>query len=200
MCKIKINKVSVRTSSIQKKTKEAEVRIFVNLDGEGKRKVSTSIGFLDHMIEIFSEFSLFDIEIEAKGDIHVDYHHITEEIGLCFGKVIREACGDDIERFANAKVPLDEALCEFVLDISGRPYFFIHNFNLIRESLYANILHVFFDGVARGGGFTQHCIIEYGMNSHHIVEACFKAAALCFKKATRKRGLSKPSSTKGYIF
>jgi imidazoleglycerol-phosphate dehydratase len=192
--------VSGRVSRIEKKTKEAEVRISVNIDGKGERKISTSIGFLDHMLEIFSEFSLFDIEVEAKGDTNVDYHHITEEIGICLGKTIREASGDDIERFANAKVPLDEALCEFVLDISGRPYFFIHNFNLIRESYYANILHVFFDGVARGGGFTQHCIINYGMNSHHIVEACFKAAALCFRKATRKRNLNKPSSTKGYIF
>jgi len=187
--------VSGRVSSIEKKTKEAEVRISVNIDGKGERKISTSIGFLDHMLEIFS-----DIEVEAKGDTNVDYHHLTEEIGICFGKAIREACGDDIERFADAKVPLDEALCEFVLDISGRPYFFIHNFNLIRESYYANILHVFFDGVARGGGFTQHCIINYGMNSHHIVEACFKAAALCFRRATRKRNLNKPSSTKGYIF
>jgi len=192
--------VSGRVSSIEKKTKEAEVRISVNIDGKGERKISTSMGFLDHMLEIFSEFSLFDIELEAKGDTNVDYHHLTEEIGICLGKTIREACGDDIERFADAKVPLDEALCEFVLDISGRPYFFIHNFNLIRESYYANILHVFFDGVARGGGFTQHCIINYGMNSHHIVEACFKAAALCFRRATRKRDLNKPSSTKGYIF
>ncbi|MDT7906851.1 MAG: imidazoleglycerol-phosphate dehydratase [Candidatus Calescibacterium sp.] len=192
--------MSGRVSSIEKKTKEVEVRISVNIDGKGERKISTSIGFLDHMLEIFSEFSLFDIEVEAKGDTNVDYHHLTEEIGICFGKAIREACGDDIERFADAKVPLDEALCEFVLDISGRPYFFIHNFNLIRESYYANILHVFFDGVARGGGFTQHCIINYGMNSHHIVEACFKAAALCFRRATRKRDLNKPSSTKGYIF
>jgi imidazoleglycerol-phosphate dehydratase len=188
-----------RIGKVEKATREAEVYLSVNLDGEGRRNISTTIGFLDHMLEVFSEFSLFDIEISAKGDTHIDEHHLVEEIGLCFGEAIRDACGDDIERFADSKVPLDESLCEFVLDISGRPYFFLHNSHLIRESFYGNILFIFFDGVARGGGFTIHCTVERGMNSHHIVEAAFKAAALSFRKATRKRNLSRVPSTKGYL-
>ncbi len=190
-----------REIEITKSTKEVNIKLKVNLDGTGKREISTTIGLLDHMLEIFSEFSLFDIFISARGDTHIDEHHLTEEIGMVLGEAIRNACGNDIERFSNSKVPLDEALCEFVLDISGRPYFFLHGAEMIKESIYLNTLYIFFDGVARGGRFTIHCTVERGLNSHHIVEAMFKAGALCFRHATRKRGRGEgiPPSTKGYI-
>ncbi len=188
-----------RTAEIKKKTREVQIELKINIDGTGAREISTGVGFLDHMLEIFSEFSMFDIFLKASGDTHIDEHHLTEEIGMSLGEAIREASGTDIERFADAKVPLDEALCEFVIDISGRPFFFIHNYNLIREAFYANIAHIFFDGLSRGGKFTIHVTVLKGINSHHIVEAIFKAGALCFRKATRERKLGKPSSTKGYI-
>lgn len=188
-----------REYEIDKKTEEVQLKVRVNIDGVGKRNIKTGIGFLDHMMEIFSEFSLFDIELSAQGDTHVDYHHLVEEVGLCVGEAIGKSCGEDIWRFGSQKVPLDEALSEFVLDISGRPYFFLHGAEFVKEPFYLNILYIFFDGLSRGGKFTSHCTIFYGLNSHHIVEASFKASALAFYKATRKRGVGRTSSTKGYI-
>lgn len=189
---------SKREYEINKKTQEVEIKGRINIDGTGQRDIKTGIGFLDHMLGIFSEFSLFDMEISAKGDTHVDYHHLVEELGLCVGEAIAKSCGDDIWRFGSEKVPLDEALCEFVVDISGRPYFFLHGAENIKEHFYLNILYIFFDGLSRGGRFTSHCTIFYGFNSHHIVEASFKAASLAFYKATRKRGTGRVPSTKGY--
>lgn len=188
-----------RAYEVHRKTNEVEISLLLNLDGTGRRNIRTGIGFLDHMLEIFTEFSLFDIELTAKGDLKVDDHHLTEEVGIILGEAVARACGGDIVRFGDSKVPLDEALCEFVLDISGRPYFFLHGGEKIKEIQYLNTLHLFFDGVSRGGRFTSHCTIYHGLNSHHIVEASFKAAALAFHKATRKRAVGRTSSTKGYL-
>lgn len=196
---IKSDIMEERAYKLSKKTKEADIDLKINIDGTGKSKIETTVGFLDHMLTIFSEFSLFDIELSAKGDTHIDNHHLVEEIGLCMGEAIMSSCGKDIRRFGSEKVPLDEALCEFVVDISGRPYFFLHGAELIKEPFYLNILYIFFDGLARGGKFTTHCSVYYGMNSHHIVEASFKASALAFHQATRKRGVERIPSTKGYI-
>ncbi len=188
-----------RRCDMSKSTKEVSLKLSLNIDGRGERNIKTGVGFLDHMLEIFCEFSLFDLTLSARGDTHIDFHHTVEEVGKSLGEAIRRSCGDDIERFADSRVPLDEALCEFTLDISGRPYFFLHGAEKIQDIYLRDLLFVFFDGMARGGGFTIHCSVLHGMNSHHIVEACFKAGALCFRRATRTRGLEKPSSTKGYL-
>lgn len=188
-----------RFCELLKKTEEVEISLKIDLDGTGRRNIKTGLGFLDHMLDIFSEFSLFDMEIIAKGDLEVDSHHLIEEVGLSLGEAITRSCGDDIRRFADSKVPLDEALCEFVVDISGRPYFFLHGGEKINEPFYFNLLYLFFDGVARGGKLTLHCTVYHGLNSHHIAEASFKAAALSFHKATRRRGIKRTPSTKGYL-
>ena len=201
MPKVK-NLMAERRAILRRTTREVDVEVEVLLDGKGKFEGDTGIGFLNHMLEIFAKFSRFDVKVRAKGDVEVDWHHTVEDTALALGECIRTALSENLSivRFWDATVPLDEALCQFVLDISGRPYFFYHNFDLIKDNFLREFSIVFFDGLARGGLFTCHARVISGEISHHVVEATFKASAICFFNATRTLEGGGISSTKGKIF
>lgn len=177
-----------RTAQLERKTKEAEIRVALNLDGSGQAKVETGMPFFNHMLDIFTRHGLFDIEIQAKGDIEVDYHHTVEDVGLALGQTFKEALGDKhgIRRFGEASCPLDETLAKVVVDLSGRPYL---SYNVkIRPgrvgSFDTDLPHEFFQAFANQLGMNLHIDVIRGENPHHIIEACFKAFARAMDVAT----------------
>lgn len=195
----------MRTATIERKTKETEVKATVNLDGKGIYKVSTGIGFLDHMMEQLSRHSLMDITIEAKGDLHIDYHHTTEDVGITLGEAVSKALGErrGITRYGSAYAPMDETLSRVALDISGRPYF-IWKVNFTKPKLGdmdTELFREWFQAFAFNAGITLHVENLYGENNHHIVESCFKALARSLRDAitidTRKS--DDIPSTKGVL-
>jgi len=191
-----------RKTVIKRKTNETDIALKVNLDGSGVYKVSTGIGFLDHMLELFSRFSRVDMEIKAEGDLKVDTHHLIEDAGICLGQALKKAAGDrkGIRRFGFASLPMDETLVNVSLDISGRPLL-VFNVPLVkgregsfevedsREFLKAFVVHA---------GVTLHVNLLYGDNLHHVNEAIFKSLGLAVKEALKKEGSGLPS-TKGMI-
>lgn len=186
-----------RKSDIERISKEVKVKVKIDVDGSGESNIETGVPFLDHMLDTLAVHSLFDLEIKAEGDIKVDEHHTTEEVGIALGEAIKVAAGEDVVRFADAIVPMDEALSSVAIDISGRAFYkFEGN---VPEHFYKNIVNVFLLGLAQGGGITIHAHVLYGWNSHHISESLFKALALCLNRATRKRKVGKIPSAKGYI-
>jgi imidazoleglycerol-phosphate dehydratase len=178
----------------------------VNLDGTGIYRISTSIGFLDHMLEQFSRHSLIDVTLEAKGDLHIDYHHTTEDTGIALGSAIKMALGNHncICRFANAVLPLDEALTQVSLDCSNRPYLV---WNVIFPSqklgeMDTELFRDWFQAFAQGAGITLHVTMLRGTNSHHIVESCFKTLARAMRigiqmDPRRDEEISPPKGTLG---
>ena len=169
----------MRNATVERKTKETSVKATVNLDGKGIYKVSTGIGFLDHMMEQLSRHSLMDITIEAKGDLHIDYHHTTEDVGITLG----ERRG--IVRYGSALVPMDETLTRVALDLSGRPYF-IWKVNFSKPKLGdmdTELFREWFQAFAFNSGMTLHIENLYGENNHHIVESCFKGLARSLREA-----------------
>ena len=195
----------MRTATIKRKTKETEISATVNLDGTGASDISTGIGFLDHMLEQIARHSLIDLTVKAKGDLHIDYHHTTEDTGIVIGEAIHKALGDSagISRFGEACVPLDEALTRVVLDFSGRPYL-VWRVNFTRQKLGEMDTELFkewFQALSQSAEIALHVENFYGENSHHIVETCFKALAQSLKKAVtvdpRKAGAV--PSTKGVL-
>lgn len=210
-----------RKSTVERKTKETEVKISLNLDGKGRSKINTSYPFLDHMLSLFCYHGFFDLEIRAKGDIEVDYHHLVEDIGICLGDAVKEALGEKkgIKRYGNCFLPMDEVLVQVVIDISGRPLLvfnpspeikkysskikkysssldrelFISKFNL-------DLFKEFFRGFSSHSGITLHINLYYGGNFHHLMEAVFKAFGISLDEATgldqRQRGVP---STKGKL-
>ena len=195
----------MRTATIKRKTKETEISATVNLDGTGASDISTGIGFLDHMLEQIARHSLIDLTVKAKGDLHIDYHHTTEDTGIVIGEAIHKALGDraGITRFGEACVPLDEALTRVVLDFSGRPYL-VWRVNFTRQKLGEMDTELFkewFQALSQSAEIALHVENFYGENSHHIVETCFKALAQSLKKAVtvdpRKAGAV--PSTKGVL-
>jgi imidazoleglycerol-phosphate dehydratase len=178
-----------RTAKTERKTKETEITAELELDGGGAAEIQTGIPFFNHMLEIFTRHGLFDIKIQAKGDIEVDYHHTVEDVGLTLGQAFKEALGDKqgISRFGEATVPLDEALAQVVVDLSGRPYL-AYNVK-IRSGRVGDfdtdLPHEFFQALVNQLGMNLHMNVTQGENPHHIIEACFKALARAMGKATR---------------
>ena len=167
----------MRKATVTRQTKETQITATVNLDGTGKYDISTGIGFLDHMLEQLAKHSLMDIELKAKGDLHIDFHHTTEDSGITIGQAITEALGDrkGITRYANAYIPMDETLSRVSLDISGRPYL-IWKVDFTRDKLGEMDTELFkewFGGFAQAAGITLHVENLYGTNSHQIVESCY---------------------------
>ena len=178
-----------RTAKVERKTKETDISITLDLDGGGKAEIETGVPFLDHMIESFTRHGLFDIKVRAKGDIEIDYHHTVEDVGLALGQAFKDALGDKqgIRRFGEASCPLDETLARVVVDLSGRPYL---SYNVkIRPGRVGNfdtdLPHEFYAAFANQAGMNLHIDVVRGENPHHIIEACFKAFARAMDLATQ---------------
>ena len=195
----------MRTASVDRKTTETRIRAAVNLDGTGKYKVATGIGFLDHMLEQLARHSLIDLEVEAKGDLHIDFHHTCEDSGIAIGQAVHQALGDrkGIRRFASLDLPMDETLTRVSLDASGRPYL-IWKVRVPTERLGEMDTQLFkewFQAFAQHAGLTLHVENVYGENSHHIVESCFKGVARALREAIEidPRRAGEVPSTKGQL-
>ena len=195
----------MRQASVERKTKETQISVSVNLDGTGQYDVSTGIGFLDHMLEQLSRHSLMDLTVKAEGDLHIDFHHTTEDTGITIGEAVNEALGDrkGITRFGSAQVPLDEALTRVVVDCSNRPYL-VWKVDFSRPKLGEMDTELFkewFQAFAQAAGLTLHVENLYGENNHHIVESSYKALARAFREAVTMdaRALDAVPSTKGVL-
>jgi imidazoleglycerol-phosphate dehydratase len=178
-----------RKGKIERKTKETDIQVALDLDGGGRAEVTTGMPFFDHMLDIFTRHGLFDVQVKAKGDIEVDYHHTVEDVGLALGQAFKEALGDKqgIRRFGEASCPLDETLARVVIDLSGRPYL---SYNVkIRPGRVGDfdtdLPHEFFAAFANQLGMNLHIDVVRGENPHHIIEACFKAFARAMDMATQ---------------
>ena len=194
-----------RKAKIFRKTKETNISVELNIDGKGKYKINTKIGFLDHMLEQLSKHSLIDMKINAKGDTHIDLHHTTEDTGIAIGEAIRKAAGNlkGVRRYATTYIPMDETLTRISLDISNRPYL-IWNVELKVEKLGEMDTELFkewFQAFSQSAGITLHVENIYGDNSHHKIESCFKALARSLKGALEidKRVKKILPSTKGKL-
>ena len=178
----------MRTAKVERKTKETDIKLSVNLDGEGKYTIDTSIPFIDHMLSLMSKHGLFDMKIKARGDIDVDYHHTVEDIGIVLGKAVKQALGDmkGISRYGQASVPMDEALAAVSLDISGRPYL-VYRVGFPKKSKIKNfepdLIEDFLQAFAGNCSVTLHVESPYGRNTHHIIEAIFKALGRALRQA-----------------
>ena len=195
----------IRKAKISRKTKETSITVEVNIDGKGKYKIETGIGFLDHMLEQLSKHSLMDISVKAKGDTHIDLHHTTEDTGIAIGEAINKAAGNrkGIKRYAHALIPMDETLTRVAIDVSNRPYL-IWKVNLKVEKLGEMDTELFkewFQAFSQSAGITLHIENIYGENSHHKIESCFKGLARSLKDAFEidKRIKSSIPSTKGKL-
>ena len=194
-----------RIANIRRKTKETEIECKLNLDGTGEYSISTGIGFLDHMIEQLSKHSSINIFLKAKGDLHIDAHHTTEDIGYVIGKAISEALAErkGINRFASAYAPMDETLTRAVIDLSGRPYLVWKVF-FTQTKLGDMDLELFkewFQAFSQSAGITLHVENIYGDNSHHIIESCYKGLARSLRTALEIDPRNKKTipSTKGSL-
>jgi imidazoleglycerol-phosphate dehydratase len=179
-----------RTAEISRKTKETDIYVRLELDGAGGATIATGIGFFDHMLEALARHALFDLEVRAKGDLHVDQHHTVEDVGIVLGQALARALGDrrGIRRYGEATVPLDDALARVVVDVSGRPYVAFHADPPTWQKLGdydVALTPEFFRALATHGGLTLHVDLLRGQNAHHAVEAVFKAAARALGDATR---------------
>ncbi len=195
----------MRQASIERKTTETTVTAAVDLDGTGRYTVATGIGFLDHMLEQLSRHSLIDLEIEADGDLHIDFHHTTEDSGITVGQAVAKALGDrkGIHRYGSALVPMDEALVRVALDLSNRPHL-VWKVVFVRDKvgdMDTELFKEWFQAFAGAAGATLHVECLYGENNHHIVEACFKALARALREAVEidPRKADAVPSTKGTL-
>jgi imidazoleglycerol-phosphate dehydratase len=193
-----------RAAAIERVTKETRIKLSLQVDGKGDAKICTSVPFLDHMLNLFARHGLFDLDVEASGDIDIDFHHTVEDIGIVLGDAFRQALGDKkgIRRYGQATVPMDETLASVAIDISGRPYLVYHvvlpkvkigefDVELAREFFQAFVNHC---------GLNLHINVMYGENVHHIIEACFKALARAMDAATqRDPRVEGVMSTKGVL-
>ncbi len=178
----------MRTAKIERKTKETDIKLTLNLDGKGQYSINTSIPFLDHMLTLMCKHGLFDIKIKAKGDTEIDDHHTVEDIGIVLGKAIKQAIGkkEGISRYGQASVPMDEALAHISLDLSGRPYL-IYRVQFPKKSKLRNfdpdLIEDFLLAFVSNSGITLHVESPYGRNTHHIIEAIFKALGRALRQA-----------------
>ena len=194
-----------RTASLARKTLETDITLTLSLDGSGKADIATGIGFLDHMLTAFARHGLFDLDIQAKGDLHIDFHHTTEDVGIVLGQALATALADKrgIRRFGQALVPMDEALAEVAVDLSGRPFL---AWDVAFEQpkigeMDTELFEEFFRALAMNGLLTLHVQRRAGRNAHHVAEACFKAVARALRMATEAdpRSAGVIPSTKGAL-
>jgi len=195
----------MRQATIKRKTRETEITAKVNLDGSGRYEVATGIGFLDHMLEQLSRHSLIDVALKAKGDLHIDHHHTTEDSAIVLGQAVAKALGErkGIARYGQALIPMDETLTRVALDASNRPYL-IWKVAFTRQKLGefdTELFKEWFQAFAQHAGITLHIETLYGDNSHHIIESCFKGLARALREAVaidprQKRAVP---STKGRL-
>ncbi|MFB0951760.1 MAG: imidazoleglycerol-phosphate dehydratase HisB [Rhodospirillales bacterium] len=195
----------MRTATVERKTKETEISVTVDLDGTGIYDVSTGIGFLDHMLEQLSRHSLMDLTVKAKGDIHIDFHHTTEDTGIAIGEAVSQALGErkGITRYASALIPMDETLSRVAMDVSNRPYL-IWRVEFSKPKLGdmdTELFKEWFQAFAQGAGITLHVDNLYGENNHHIVESCYKGLARALRDAIEidPRKADEVPSTKGVL-
>lgn len=178
-----------RCAAIERITKETRITMSLTIDGSGLAKVSTTVPFLDHMLDLFARHGLFDIEIEAHGDIDIDFHHTVEDIGIVLGEAFKQALGDkkSIRRYGQATVPMDETLASVAVDISGRPYLVYHvNLPKVKIGEFdVELSREFFQAFTNHCGLNLHINVMYGDNIHHIIEACFKAFARALDTASQ---------------
>ena len=195
----------MRKASIKRVTKETDIEVAVDLDGSGRSAIATGIGFLDHMLDLLARHSRLDISVKAKGDLHIDQHHTTEDVGIALGQAVKQALGEmkGITRYADVHVPMDEALTRVALDISGRP-FLVFRAEFVRDKVGAfdtELVQEWFQAFAMNAGITLHVETLYGTNSHHIAESCFKGVARALKVAVAidPRQSGSVPSTKGAL-
>jgi imidazoleglycerol-phosphate dehydratase len=195
----------MRKGLIKRATKETEVEVELDLDGRGSSSISTGIGFLDHMLELLARHSRMDLAVRAKGDLHVDHHHTTEDVGIAFGQAVKQALGDmkGIARYADVHMPMDETLTRVALDISGRPVL-VFKTEFVRDkvgSFDTELVREWFQAFAMNGGLTLHVMTLYGSNDHHIAESCFKGLARALRTAVAidARAANEIPSTKGSL-
>jgi len=193
-----------RTAAVERKTRETSVSVDLALDGAGRGQAGTGVPFLDHMLESFARHGFFDLTIKAEGDLHIDDHHTVEDVGIVLGRAFREALGDrsGIKRFGEASVPLDEAVCTAIVDISGRSYLG-YNVQISQErvgNFQTELVHDFMKAMADEVGMNFHLNLVSGRNPHHIIEATFKALARAMDHATQAEPrLKGVLSTKGTL-
>jgi imidazoleglycerol-phosphate dehydratase len=195
----------MRSAQIRRETKETKIEVTLELDGNGVYDVKTGIGFLDHMLEQLSRHSLMDLTVKAVGDLHIDFHHTTEDTGIAIGEAMAKALGDrrGIVRYGAASIPMDETLTRVSLDVSNRPYL-IWTVNFTKPKLGEMDTELFkewFQAFAQAAGITLHVENAYGENNHHIVESCYKGLARALRQAIEidPRAASSVPSTKGVL-
>ncbi len=194
-----------RRAEITRETAETAIRVALDLDGTGRAEIATGIGFLDHMLTALARHSLIDMAIAAKGDLHIDFHHTAEDVGIVIGQALRRALGEKrgIRRYGQSLLPMDEALAECAIDISGRP-FLAWSVPFARDKvgeMDTELFEEFFRALAFNAGITMHMTLKAGTNAHHVAEACFKAAARALRQAVEpdpRAGGAIPS-TKGVL-
>ncbi|MEM8875078.1 MAG: imidazoleglycerol-phosphate dehydratase HisB [Planctomycetota bacterium] len=194
-----------RTASIQRTTGETDVRIELDLDGTGQSTLATGVGFFDHMLDLLARHALIDLTVEAKGDLHVDAHHTVEDVGLALGQALLQAIGDKagIRRYGSAKVPMDEALAEAIIDLSGRPAHVL-TVDFVGTTIGdfpVELVREFWKSFANAGKLNLHQHAPYGDNDHHLAEAIWKSTAVALRAAVEhdpRRGSDVPS-TKGTL-
>ena len=193
-----------REAEIVRETQETQITLKLNIDGTGESDISTCVGFLDHMLELFAKHGFFNLTVNATGDLHVDDHHVVEDIGICLGETFKKAAGDKagIRRFGSFVVPMYEALAQVDLDFCGRPYL-LYRTPLRRGKVGTfdvELAEEFFQGFVNHSGTTLHINVSYGTNRHHIIEAIFKAVARALDIATGfDNRISGIPSTKGTL-
>jgi len=200
-----ITGANMRQAKVQRRTSETDISVEIKLDGSGQAIVDTSIPFFNHMLSLFARHGFFDLTVKGRGDTEIDDHHLVEDMGICLGKVVKEAIGDKVgmNRYGSATIPMDETLCAVTLDVSGRPYLVYNvafssgertgkfDLQLVRE---------FFKSFSDHSGITLHINLIYGENNHHIVEAIFKAFARALSMAATTHGrIQGVLSTKGCL-
>jgi imidazoleglycerol-phosphate dehydratase len=193
-----------RTAKVLRKTGETNISLSLDIDGKGKGSIKTGIPFFDHMLTLFAKHGIFDLKLTAKGDTDVDYHHTVEDVGICLGQAFKKALGNKagIVRYGESKVPMDEALTEVIIDISGRPHL-TYNVPITKTKFVdfdVEVVKEFFEAFSLNAGITIHINLIRGGNMHHIIESIFKAFAVTLSKACaidpRKKGIP---STKGVL-
>jgi imidazoleglycerol-phosphate dehydratase len=195
----------MRKASVKRKTKETDVEVAVDLDGTGTASIATGIGFLDHMLELLARHSRIDLNVKAKGDLHIDQHHTTEDVGIALGQAVKQALGDmkGITRYADVHVPMDEALTRVAIDISGRPFLvFKVKFGRAKVGSFdTELVQEWFQAFAGNAAVTLHVATLYGGNDHHIAESCFKGLARALRAAVAidPRAANEVPSTKGSL-
>jgi imidazoleglycerol-phosphate dehydratase len=194
----------MRTASLQRKTAETEISVELNLDGAGQATVATGVGFFDHMLTLLAKHAAIDLKVKAQGDLHVDQHHTVEDVGICFGRAVRDALGDKagIRRYGHFTLPMEETLATAALDLSGR-YFLVFDAQFPSAKIGdfdSELVEDFWQAVAANALCNLHVKVHYGRNSHHVAEAIFKATARALRMAvepdSRVKGVP---STKGTL-